>query len=159
MTVYDLETDEPIAGALRHRLVQQPCLRGAGSGCCCAESFQDDVKAFDLLTGAEVGRRFDAQQGVVCALIAAEDGTSFAEVSGCTSGTATLVEWRLDSGGAISRLVVDSQEERHLQQYGFAGDDAAFVAEFKANGEETPVTTSSTRPAAKSSTACPVCTA
>ena len=139
VTVYDLETDEPIAGpypidwcnsfAYAERLGLLLCGKASG-----------DVKAFDLLTGAEVGRRFDAQQGVVCALITAEDGTSFAEVSGCTSGAATLVEWRLDSGGAVSRLVADSQEERHLQQYGFAGDDTALVAEITADGDDTPVT-------------------
>ena len=84
VAVYDLETYKPIAGpypidwcnsfAYAERLGLLLCGKASG-----------DVKAFDLLTGAEVGRRFDAQ-GVVCALITAEDGTSFAEVSGCTSG-------------------------------------------------------------------------
>jgi hypothetical protein len=34
----------------------------------------------------------------------------------------------------------DSPDERHLQQYGFAGDDTALVAEFKAGADEMPVT-------------------
>jgi hypothetical protein len=139
VTVYDLETGETIAGpyptewcnsfVYAERLGLLLCGRAWG-----------DVKAFELLSGADVGRRFDAQQGVVCALIISDDGMSFAEVSGCTGGTATLVEWRLDSSGAVSRLVVDSPDERTIEQYGFAGDDDALVVEFKGDGDETPVT-------------------
>ena len=105
-----------------------------------------------------MGRRFDPSRVSYAHGVAPEDGYEFHRGVAMRRGP-RFVEWRLDSGGAISRLVVDSQEERHLQQYGSAGgDDSAFVAEFQAEPRrDNPSHASSTRPAAKSSIASPAC--
>ena len=97
------------------------------------------VTAFDVATGQEVGRRFDSQLGGVCSLAVSADGTRVAEVSSCY-GEATIVEWRLDGGGPISRLVVDTRGEHHVRSFGFAGDADALVTEFIAAGDSAPVT-------------------
>ena len=72
------------------------------------------LAVFDVATGQEIGRRFDSQNGGVCALAVSPDGRRLAEVSSCY-GRATIIEWRIDSGGAISRLVVDTRGERHVR--------------------------------------------
>ena len=78
----------------------------------CGE-FSGRVLALDLDTGVEVGRRFDSQQGVVCGLAVSPDGTRFAQISSCLEGGGvTIVEWSVDGGGPISRLLVDNIEWR-----------------------------------------------
>jgi DNA-binding SARP family transcriptional activator len=97
------------------------------------------LAVFDVATGLEVGRRFDSQHGDVCGLAMNDDGTSLAEVSSCVSN-ATIVEWRLDGGGPISRLVVDTRGDRHVGPFGVGGDADALATEFIAPGDGTPIT-------------------
>ena len=97
------------------------------------------VIAYDVATGAELGQRFDSQLGGVCSLAVSADGTRFAEVSSCY-GNATIVEWRLDGGGPVSQLVVDTLGEHHVRAFGAGGDVDALVAEFAGEGDDALVT-------------------
>ena len=95
--------------------------------------------AYDIATGAELGQRFDSQLGGVCSLAVSADGKRFAEVASCY-GNATIVEWRLDGGGPVSQLVVDTPPEHHVRAFGAGGDPDALVAEFAGEGDDAPVT-------------------
>ena len=98
------------------------------------------VIAYDLATGAELGSRFDSQQGDVCGLAVSPDGTRLLEVTSCQGTGLTLIEWRLDGGGPISRPVVEATGERFLNHFGgYAGTDG-LVAEI-AESEDAPLRT------------------
>jgi DNA-binding SARP family transcriptional activator/WD40 repeat protein/energy-coupling factor transporter ATP-binding protein EcfA2 len=60
----------------------------------------------DVATGGELPRRFDSQVGPVCALATSPDGSTFVELADCLGSKATMLEWRLDGGGPVSRLVI-----------------------------------------------------
>jgi WD40 repeat protein len=97
-----------------------------------------EIVTTDITTGAPTTRVFSAQQGGACGLAVSADGRRLAHLAACADGAVTVVEWSLDGGGAISRLIVDQTHQRWLQQYGFAGDDTALIADwFSADG--TPV--------------------
>ena len=70
----------------------------------CGE-YSGRVDAYDLTTGAEVGRRFDSQLGSVCALAVSPSGDRLVEVAGCQADDVTLIQWRLDGGGPVSQLI------------------------------------------------------
>ena len=93
------------------------------------------VLAFDVATGAELSQRLDPQQGPVCGLALTADGTRLIEVTSCLAGGLTFAEWRLDGGGAVSRLV-GTQFSPGLQQYGFGGDQSALVVSFASAADE-----------------------
>jgi WD40 repeat protein len=97
------------------------------------------VTAYDVVTGLQLGKGFDSQLGGVCSLAISDDGARFAVVSSCFEG-ATIVERRLDGGGAVSRLVVDTRGEHRVQTFGFGGDEDALVAEFSAEGDDVAAT-------------------
>jgi WD40 repeat protein len=84
------------------------------------------VRALDLATGVEVRQRFDAQFGLICALAVSPDGDRLVEVSSCQGDGVTLVEWSLDGGGPVSRLVVETTDDRSVGPYRSAG----LVAEY-----------------------------
>jgi WD40 repeat protein len=103
------------------------------------------VIALDLETGAELGSRFDSQQGDVCGLAVSPDGTRLVEVTSCQGQNVTLVEWRLDGGGPVSEPVVTTTGERYVVGFGFDGPDDLIV-EF-ADTEEAPLRTQVLEPA------------
>ena len=82
----------------------------------CGE-YSGRVDAFDLDTGAEVGIRFDSQLGSVCALAVSPSGGRLVEVAGCQADDVTLVEWRLDGGGPVSRLVTQTSTTPSIQGF------------------------------------------
>jgi WD40 repeat protein len=85
------------------------------------------VIAFDLDTGVELGPLLDSQQGDICGLAVSPDGTRVVQVTACQSDDVTIVEWRLDGGGPVSRLVLDPPGERWVNYFGFQGTDALVV--------------------------------
>jgi WD40 repeat protein len=87
------------------------------------------VIAFDLQTGAEIGARFDSQQGDVCSLAVSPDGRRLVELAACSGDDLMLVEWRLDGGGPVSKRLVATTGERSVAQFGF-GETDALVAEY-----------------------------
>jgi DNA-binding SARP family transcriptional activator/WD40 repeat protein len=94
------------------------------------------VVAFDLETGAEIGQRFDSQLGDVCALAISPDGNRLAEVASCSRDDVTVVEWRLDGGGPVSRLVAATTGERSVEQF----NGNALVATYPDEGDGPSVT-------------------
>jgi hypothetical protein len=63
-------------------------------------SYDAHVYAYDLATGARVEQELDHQLGPVRVLAVTPDGSRLVEAGGAVVGT-----WRLDGGGAVSRLV------------------------------------------------------
>ncbi len=117
---YDLETGQPlwphpIAGdrCNTHTVVER-------LGIILCGQWTGRVTAFDFATGTPLGARYDAQQGPVCALAANPGGDLLVEVSGCVSNDVTLVEWRLDGGGPISKLVADTPTQPGIDLLGQA---------------------------------------
>lgn len=94
------------------------------------------VLAFDIETGAELGRRFDSQLGDVCALAMNPDGTRFVEVAGCSVDGVTALEWSLDGGGPVGELVATSTGDRWVEQF----DGDVLVAGY-ADGDDEDVRT------------------
>jgi hypothetical protein len=68
--------------------------------------------------------------GGVCGLAVSPDGKRLAEVSSCGDGDgATIREWLLDGGGAISHLAYAPESAAHsVLGYGFGGDATALRA-------------------------------
>ena len=93
------------------------------------------VLAFDLETGAPLGALLNSQQGDVCGLAVSPDGTRVAEVAACTSEDVTIVEWRVDGGGPISRLALDTPNRTGVNQFGFRGTDALVADHVNEEGE------------------------
>jgi DNA-binding SARP family transcriptional activator/WD40 repeat protein len=113
-------------------------------GLLCQEEYSGAVAVYDIASGLELGKRFDAQLGGVCGLAVSPDGTRLAELASC-DGDATIVVWRLDGGGPISNLVVDTPGEHYVQGFGAGGDADALVAEYPgAGGLRTHVVDAST---------------
>ena len=100
------------------------------------------VLALDVTTGAEIDRPLDPQQGPVCGLAVTPDATRLIELTSCLDRAAAFAEWRLDGGGPVSRLVVDTPTPKpsYLGGFGYGGDDSAFVVEFASPSDEQPVT-------------------
>ena len=96
------------------------------------------VVAVDLTTGANLGRRFDPQQGDVCGLAMSNRGDRLATITSCRTGTATIVQWRLDGGGPISALIADTAGDRWVEQFGFR-DTNALVAAWQDPADKDPV--------------------
>ena len=100
--------------------------------------YSGSVRTIDLATGAKLGRRFDSQHGDVCAIAVSPDGSRLAEVAGCQRTGATVVEWRLDGGGPVSRPVEHvASADRWVEQFGFEGTDA-LVAGFASSADDAP---------------------
>jgi DNA-binding SARP family transcriptional activator/WD40 repeat protein len=102
-------------------------------GLLCQEEFSGAVDVYDIASGLELGKRFDAQLGGVCGLAVSPDGTRLAEVASC-DGDATIVVWRLDGGGPISELVVDTPGEHYVRGFGADADRDTLVAEYAGEG-------------------------
>lgn len=96
----------------------------------CAD-YSGRVLAYHVESGDEVPLRFDSQQGDVCGVAVSADGLRLFELASCTFGNATIIEWRLDGGGPVSRHVNDSGNEHqgYVQGYGYRRDANALVAE------------------------------
>ena len=84
----------------------------------------------------------DPQQGPVCGLAVTPDATRLIELTSCLDRSAAFAEWRLDGGGPVSRLVVDTPapEPSTTVGFGYGGDDSALVVEFATPPDEQPVT-------------------
>ncbi len=118
-----------VTGAQRWKVDQMSCNTttiAERTGVLLCGEWSGRVTAFDLATGVEVGRRFDSQLGSVCAVAVNPAGDRFVEVSGCQAGDVTLVEWRLDGGGPVSRLLEKTPGSTYIQ--GFDRND--LVAEY-----------------------------
>ena len=100
------------------------------------------VLALDVTTGAELNRALDPQQGPVCGLAVTPDGTRLIELTSCLDRKAAFAEWRLDGGGPVSRLVVNTPapDLSNTIGFGYGGDDGALVVEFATTPDEQPVT-------------------
>jgi DNA-binding SARP family transcriptional activator len=87
------------------------------------------VAAYGYL-GAAVDIPNHVDTGAVCGLIVSSDGRTLAELSSCRNGDgATIREWRLDGGGAVSHAAQAQPTDFHIvQRYGFDGDSSALVA-------------------------------
>jgi hypothetical protein len=98
------------------------------------------VLTYDVATGAQTTARFDAQQGPVCGVVFDPVSSRLFELASCTDGNSRIVEWRLDGGGPVSRLVVDTPYLSYAVRFGAGGDDNALVAEIATAPGEQPTT-------------------
>ena len=100
---YDLATGKPRWTVTDDRCNARAIIERLGIEIC--GEWTGRVNAFDLNTGVQLGDRFDSQQGSVCALAINPAGDRLVEVASCNSDDVTIIEWRLDGGGPISRLL------------------------------------------------------
>jgi DNA-binding SARP family transcriptional activator/WD40 repeat protein len=104
---------------------ESPVLAPAIDALVCADAPRR-VVAYEVDTGLPAEIPGGAGSDPVCALVGSRDG-GLIEVSSCAEA-ATIREWRLDGGGAVSRLAYRSADAHAVQAYGFAGDGGSLIA-------------------------------
>ena len=87
------------------------------------------VVTYDLDTGSLLGPRFDSQLGNVSAIAVTPNGTRMAELTQCDGAGLSVIEWRLDGGGAARHLVrPPDDDDVWIERFGFAGRDDIVVS-------------------------------
>lgn len=123
---YDIESGDPLwpRPAEVEGCVESIALAERIAEVLCGEHESQRVRAIDLDTGAIIDPPIVHRSGYVCAVLNSPDGTLLIEMS---CGRDSYALWRVDGGGAASRLVAPAADGQFV--FGYTVDGRQLLAQ------------------------------
>ncbi len=126
---YDVETGRALTDGVQGPSVCHSPVYSAQISALICKTSGGHVVAFGIIGRDLETPHIDTDTATVCGLMISADGRTLAEISSCASGGATIREWVLDGGGAVSQLAyAPLASYQTIEGYGFAGNSSALRA-------------------------------